>query len=559
MSQVRFSSDVVVDLIKHSASDMDVAMSAWVSTKGENSNVDVTNIDDTKVAGLIGYLMRERHGCYDSNTDVLTSDGWKNWTDIDGSEDFLTLNIKSEEIEYQKASHLVCKDYSGPMLHFQMAQVDQLVTPDHNIMAQVRQSSTKWNIPALIPASSLLERSGRFLMGTGNWHSGSIHAPDMAALVGFIVADGSATGTSIEFNLRKQRKIEWLTSRHEVSVDKKGTIRIINASEELRYWAKNTYTESKDRCFPRELIANADIDTAKALLDGYIQGDGSISRTGKITATTVSRQIVDDLQELAAKCGMAATETAPSIDRSSSFGNRPLYKITIYRNRNLRPRIGWTHEARKRQVKIVQYEGKIHCVTVPNGTLYVRRNGKPMWSGNSPFEHSYFTFYVKAPIFVWREHMRHRIASYNEESGRYKVLEPEFYLPARERRLVQVGKTGAYTFEDGTSNQHAVMLAAMRSSCKDAYCAYEFMLENGIAKEVARMTLPVSIYSSAYVTMNARALMNFLSLRKHADDSHFPSYPQREIEMVAEKYESIFSELMPVTYAAFMRNGRVAP
>ena len=177
----------------------------------------------------------------------------------------------------------------------------------------------------------------------------------------------------------------------------------------------------------------------------------------------------------------------------------------------------------------------------------------------SPFEHSYFTFYVKAPIFVWREHMRHRIASYNEESGRYKVLEPEFYLPARERKLVQVGKTGAYTFEDGTSSQHAVMLAAMRSTCRDAYQSYEFMLENGIAKEVARMTLPVSIYSSAYVTMNARALMNFLSLRKHADDSHFPSYPQREIEMVAEKYESIFSELMPITYAAFMRNGRVAP
>ena len=177
----------------------------------------------------------------------------------------------------------------------------------------------------------------------------------------------------------------------------------------------------------------------------------------------------------------------------------------------------------------------------------------------SPFEHSYFTFYVKAPIFVWREHMRHRIASYNEESGRYKVLEPEFYLPARERKLVQVGKTGAYTFEDGSNSQHAVMLAAMRSTCRDAYQSYEFMLENGIAKEVARMTLPVSIYSSAYVTMNARALMNFLSLRQSVEGSHFPSYPQREIEMVAEEYEKHFAELMPVTYAAFMRNGRVSP
>lgn len=177
----------------------------------------------------------------------------------------------------------------------------------------------------------------------------------------------------------------------------------------------------------------------------------------------------------------------------------------------------------------------------------------------SPFEHSNFTFYVKAPIFVWREHMRHRVASYNEESGRYKVLEPEFYLPARERKLQQVGKTGAYTFEDGTNDQYALMTTTMRRTCKDAYEAYESMLENGIAKEVARMVLPVSIYSSAYVTMNARALMNFLSLRQHVDESHFPSYPQREIEMVAEEYEKHFAELMPLTYASFMRNGRVSP
>jgi thymidylate synthase (FAD) len=85
------------------------------------------------------------------------------------------------------------------------------------------------------------------------------------------------------------------------------------------------------------------------------------------------------------------------------------------------------------------------------------------------------------------------------------------------------------------------------------------MLESGIAKEVARGVLPVNIYSSAYVTMNARALMNFLSLRKSDSESHFPSYPQREIEMVAEQYEEIFKTLMPLTYNAFVKNGRVAP
>jgi len=201
----------------------------------------------------------------------------------------------------------------------------------------------------------------------------------------------------------------------------------------------------------------------------------------------------------------------------------------------------------------------VHCVTVPNGTLYVRRNGVPAWCGNSPFEHNSFTFFVRAPIFVWREHMRHRITSYNEESGRYRELEPVFYVPGPERNLVQEGKPGAYVFVPGTPEQHALVDAEVRASCTQAYAAYQAMLEAGVAREVARIVLPVTIYSSAYVTMNARALMNFLSLRTKREGSHFPSFPQREIEMVAERYEQEFARLMPLTYAAFEANGRVAP
>ena len=177
----------------------------------------------------------------------------------------------------------------------------------------------------------------------------------------------------------------------------------------------------------------------------------------------------------------------------------------------------------------------------------------------SPFEHSNFTFFVQAPIFMWREHFRHRIASYNEESGRYKVLEPTFYVPDADRKLVQIGKAGAYEFVDGTPEQFEVVTSATKEACKVAYAQYEKMLEAGVAREVARIVLPVTIYSSAYVTMNARALMNFLSLRRKAEGSHFPSFPQREIEMVAEKYEEIFQQLMPLTHAAFVANGRVAP
>jgi len=177
----------------------------------------------------------------------------------------------------------------------------------------------------------------------------------------------------------------------------------------------------------------------------------------------------------------------------------------------------------------------------------------------SPFEHSTMTFFVQAPIFMWREHFRHRIASYNEESGRYKVLEPVFYTPGPERKLIQIGKAGAYEFVDGTPEQFAVVTEQTKHACETAYAAYQTMLDAGIAREVARIVLPVTIYSSAYVTMNARAMMNFLSLRTKSDDSHFPSFPQREIEMVAEKYEAEWAKLMPLTHAAFVANGRVAP
>ncbi len=177
----------------------------------------------------------------------------------------------------------------------------------------------------------------------------------------------------------------------------------------------------------------------------------------------------------------------------------------------------------------------------------------------TPFEHNAFTFFVEAPIFVFREFMRHRIASYNEESGRYKELNPVFYVPNEDRKLIQVGKPGAYTFEDGTAEQQMMVSNSTKRVAEEAYSEYQRMLEAGVAREVARAVLPVSIYSSMFVTMNARALMNFLSLRTVREGTTFPSYPQREIEMVAEEMEELFATIMPVTYETFNKNGRVAP
>lgn len=178
----------------------------------------------------------------------------------------------------------------------------------------------------------------------------------------------------------------------------------------------------------------------------------------------------------------------------------------------------------------------------------------------SPFEHALMTFRISCPIFVWREFMRHRVGiSYNEQSGRYMEMIPVFYVPPSERALVQVGKPGHYEFVQGDYDQQSTVKVILGSTYSRAWDDYQLLLKRGIAKEVARMGLPVGIYSTAYVTMNPRSIMHFLSLRTKHEESTFPSYPQWEINQVANGIEEHFKKQFPLTWNAFVDNGRVCP
>ena len=169
----------------------------------------------------------------------------------------------------------------------------------------------------------------------------------------------------------------------------------------------------------------------------------------------------------------------------------------------------------------------------------------------SPFEHGYFRFVVKAPLFVVREHHRHRAGhSYNEWSGRYSKMEPEFYVPEFVR--TQVGKPGAYTFEPVDEETATVVRDEIEENARRAFEAYERMLEHGVAKEVARAVLPLSTYTKYYWSCNPRSLMHFCSLRNHVD-------AQYEIRQYAAAAEDFLAEHMPITHAAFVANDRTAP
>jgi thymidylate synthase (FAD) len=178
----------------------------------------------------------------------------------------------------------------------------------------------------------------------------------------------------------------------------------------------------------------------------------------------------------------------------------------------------------------------------------------------SPFEHAQLSFLVEAPIFVAREFMRHRVGwSYNETSGRYRELEPTFYMPLAHRPLVQVGKAGEYRFEHGTEEQYLSVEHSFGVIYRAAYSHYQQMLKDGVAREVARSILPVGTYTSFYATCNPRSLMHFLGLRTKSEFATFPSFPQEEIERVAMDMEAAFAEHFPLTWEAFLDNGRVCP
>lgn len=178
----------------------------------------------------------------------------------------------------------------------------------------------------------------------------------------------------------------------------------------------------------------------------------------------------------------------------------------------------------------------------------------------SPFEHNSMTFFLKVPMVVFWQMTRHRVGwSFNLESGRYRELAGEFYVPGRGRPLVQVGKAGAYEFTAGTDEQYQTVMDELLNAYSQCWDSYQNMLDAGVCRELARLVLPYGVYYSGYVTCNARSLMHFLSLRTRSKDAAVKSSPQYEINRTADMMEAEWAKLMPVTHQKFVNNGRVAP
>lgn len=312
------------------------------------------------------------HACYDSETEVLTTEGWKAWPKVTGREQFCTLNLRSQEIEYQAATaaHLNL-DYSGEMCKIQNAYMDVLVTPNHYMLVcpTTTVRGRKKLDYKLIQARELLNLSHAHMKGGQKpYECENLFSHDLMALYGFALGDGHRPerGHKLTFHLRKQRKIEYLRSLVPDIQEQSGDTFVMEYPFDF-----DIYDGKGVKYLDPALIMSTD---AYAIFEGLMNSDGSESKTTKRFSTT-SQSLADGFMQLCVHLGFGF-----SASKQGELTNINVVEDWI------KPEIN-KYIGSDTKMEVVQHSGKVFCVTVPNGTLYIRRNGIGMWCGNSPLEH----------------------------------------------------------------------------------------------------------------------------------------------------------------------------
>ena len=174
---------------------------------------------------------------------------------------------------------------------------------------------------------------------------------------------------------------------------------------------------------------------------------------------------------------------------------------------------------------------------------YLLRN-----SHTSPFEQVVFTFHVKLPIFVARQWVRHRTARLNEISGRYSVMKDDFYVPeAEDVALQSTDNKQGRSSEALESARTEKVRATLTEGQKTAYAAYSSLVDEGLARELARINLPLSLYTEWYWQIDLHNLFHFLKLRLDA-------HAQKEIRLYAQVLFDIAKKAAPLCCESFERH-----
>jgi thymidylate synthase (FAD) len=495
-------------------------------------------------AKLLKYLYAHKH-CYHPNMQVLTEGGWKQWNDCDYEETFLVPDPTTRTLKREKAQVEVF-DCDEEMVFFGSQRMSFGVTRDHRM----------WFRPKVedkfrIVRAGEMGHWGHFdpLAGYRLVPEGTLPDP-VGQLVGFALGDGNYThARGLTFHLKKSRKQEYLrqclravgetwTESPSTTYDDAivfylsvTTVQRLGLADYLVFGDRSE--EKKLRHLPTrpEMIAG--------IFDGLKNSDGHLreDRNDRVEFSSMSPQLAFAFETLAAMCGYDAhhvKEHPNGCKRVSAF---PEGRTSL--------------EARGHYFAVKHWQGKVYCATTSTGLLVVRgaENEFGFVCGNStPFEFAGMVLEIRAPIFVFREWHRHRVASYNEMSARYSPLPDLNYLPTVERLMMNGGKNKQAGAVAGAESMTEAAAVVFRAELEESYRAlqgkYEVALQMGVPKELARVLLPVGRYSQMRASANLRNWLHFLTLR-------MDSAAQWEIRQFANAVGQIVEVVFPQTWELF--------
>lgn len=491
---------------------------------------------------LIRYLYRNRH-CYHPNMEVLTIDGWKKWKDCLSSEMFAVPNVDTNTFTFEKLEVLTF-DYEGDMHEFYNERMSYSVTPNHTMYFKPKLSSSFERVQV-----QNMKKWGHF-KGTQNFKFIHQTVGDEVDLLegkfaGFFLGDGYwENNSSIGFRIQKQRKIQYLDNLLlNLNIEHTKEIKDESGDKVAQYRLKYppfllNYTVIGQNCYTKQIICDYNSisqQSALGLLDGLKNSDGHTKKDRpQIEYSSASEELVKSIQTLAIMLGMDCHKRKSLDDKTN--------RITIH-TQGLD-----TIESRKQFHSISEYSGNVHCATSPTGLLMVRGSEDEfgfICGNTTPFEMTELTFHIGMPIFVARQYFRHRTFNFNEYSGRYSEIPDIFYTPELSRITKQSkdNKQGSSDelvydidgYEDFLENR----------SCGPTFLEYKDRLEEGWAKELARIDLPLSTYTYFYCKVDLHNLLHFLKLRT---DSH----AQKEIRDFADVIAGMTKRVAPLAYQAWI-------
>lgn len=340
------------------------------------------------------------HSCYDADTDVLTRNGFKNWSEVDYSDELASVNPETMEIEYQKPNRLIAEPYIGQMYKIDRNRVDILVTPNHKIFAWPRHKIKDFETRKyqLIEAQDLKDKCYKVRLGGLKWNGDMTDTmfgypiEPLLQLFGFFIGDGyieERMKHAIQFHLKKQRKIDYLYSLCEqlgltISANKNDKFYITSSNSDIGDLMSKCYDEHREKQIPEELM-ELDSNLLHFLFDGLMNSDGNTNkRNGSMVYDTSSLKLVNQIQHLILLLGWSSYA---SLERpAQSINQKDGWRLFIATNllESMVNKVQydifdeWTH-----------YNGMVYCAELPKyHTLIVRRNGRIHVSGNSVAEHA---------------------------------------------------------------------------------------------------------------------------------------------------------------------------